>query len=102
LPKSLPSISDEDTRLKGLNRFLFEENGFFGSRAEYYHEANSYVNDVLDDREGLPITLSIIYIELAKRIGLKPASKREVRNGALDARWCEVPIRDQAVARDRD
>ena len=39
---------------------------------------------------------------LARKIGLKPASKREVRQGALDARWCEVPIRDQKVARDLD
>ncbi|TNE84745.1 MAG: hypothetical protein EP330_28425 [Deltaproteobacteria bacterium] len=38
--------------------------------------------------------------QLAKRIGLKPKRKIEVRNGALEARFCEIPIRDQAVARD--
>ncbi len=49
---------------------MFEENGFHGSRGDYYNRANSYLNEVLDDREGLPITLSIVYLELARRIGL--------------------------------
>lgn len=53
-----------------LKDFLFEENGFHGSRTEYYNHANSYVNHVLDDREGLPITLSVLYVEMARRLGL--------------------------------
>ncbi|MCG8601673.1 MAG: tetratricopeptide repeat protein [Verrucomicrobiales bacterium] len=53
-----------------LRDFLFEENGFHGSRTEYYHHANSYVNHVLDDREGLPITLSVIFVEMARRLEL--------------------------------
>jgi regulator of sirC expression with transglutaminase-like and TPR domain len=53
-----------------LNKYLFEVNGFHGSRADYYSRSNSYVNEVLDDREGLPITLSLIYMELGRRIGL--------------------------------
>jgi len=51
-----------------LRDFLFEENGFHGSRTEYYHHANSYVNHVFDDREGLPITLSVIFVEMARRL----------------------------------
>jgi regulator of sirC expression with transglutaminase-like and TPR domain len=66
----LDQQADADTRLKALNTYLFEELGFHGSRSDYYNKANSYFNDVLDDREGLPITLSILYIELARRIGL--------------------------------
>jgi serine protease Do len=57
-------------RLEALNRFLFQERGFHGSRSEYYARANSYLNEVIDDREGLPITLSVLYIELARRVGL--------------------------------
>src|SRR5205085_3981371 len=54
-----------------LNKFLFGKGGFHGSRADYYHRSNSYLNEVIDDREGLPITLSVLYLELARRIGLK-------------------------------
>lgn len=57
-------------KIKQLGHFLFQENGFHGSRGEYYHHSNSYLNEVLDDREGIPITLSIIYIELARLLDL--------------------------------
>ncbi|MEX2581275.1 MAG: transglutaminase family protein [Verrucomicrobiales bacterium] len=53
---------------EALSDFLFKETGFHGSRTEYYHHANSYVNRVIDDREGLPITLSVVFIEIARRL----------------------------------
>ena len=62
--------ASEDDRLTALNRYLFEEQGFHGSRTDYDNRSNSYLNEVLDDREGLPITLSVLYIEIAKRLGL--------------------------------
>ncbi len=62
--------ASEDVRLTALNRYLFEEQGFHGSRTDYDNRSNSYLNEVLDDREGLPITLSVLYIEIAKRLGL--------------------------------
>ena len=71
IAREYPADTDEATRLKALNKYLFDEHGFHGSRGEYYHRSNSYVNEVLDDREGLPITLSVIYIELARKLGLK-------------------------------
>lgn len=64
------SRSTESAVLR-LNRYLFEENGFHGSRSDYSSRSNSYVNEVLDDREGLPITLSVVYIELARRLGIE-------------------------------
>jgi S1-C subfamily serine protease/regulator of sirC expression with transglutaminase-like and TPR domain len=67
----VPADADESTRLAALSKYLFEDNGFHGSRTEYYHRANSYLNRVIDDREGIPITLSILYIELAKRLELQ-------------------------------
>jgi regulator of sirC expression with transglutaminase-like and TPR domain len=63
--------ADEPQRLAALNRFLFEDLGFRGSRTDYYHRANSYLNEVLDDREGIPLTLSVLYMELGSRIGLE-------------------------------
>lgn len=57
--------------VKRLNRYLFEENGFHGSRGDYESRSNSYMNEVLDDREGLPITLSVLYVELASKLGIQ-------------------------------
>jgi regulator of sirC expression with transglutaminase-like and TPR domain len=57
--------------VRRLTTYLFEQNGFHGSRHDYESRSNSYINEVLDDREGLPVTLSIIYLELASRLGIK-------------------------------
>ena len=61
---------DSAEKLKTMLSYLFEQNGFHGSRQDYYNQANSYMNRVLDDREGLPITLSVLVMELAKRCGI--------------------------------
>lgn len=68
--QSIPPEADEAKRLEALNKFLFADRGFHGSRTDYYNKSNSYLNEVIDDREGLPISLSVLYIELARRIGL--------------------------------
>jgi len=57
--------------LAALNRFLFDELGFYGNTDDYYDPRNSYMNEVLDRRRGIPITLSVIYIELGRRLGLR-------------------------------
>lgn len=51
-----------------LAEFLFRKSGFHGGRSEYYHPGNSYLNEVLDYREGLPISLSVLFIEAARRL----------------------------------
>jgi regulator of sirC expression with transglutaminase-like and TPR domain len=51
-----------------LNDYLFKEGGFHGSRHDYESKSNSYMNELLDDREGLPITLSVLYLELATKL----------------------------------
>ncbi|MCH2203631.1 MAG: trypsin-like peptidase domain-containing protein [Fuerstiella sp.] len=61
---------DELQRLKALDQWLFEENGFRGSRQQYYARSHSYLNEVIDDREGLPIALSVLYMELGRRLNL--------------------------------
>ncbi len=62
-------FSDQE-KVERLGRFLFQESGFHGSRGEYYHRSNSFLNEVLDDREGIPITLSVVYIELARLLDI--------------------------------
>ena len=54
-----------------INEHLFEELSFRGNVENYYDPKNSFLNEVLDRRIGIPITLSVIYIEVARRLGLK-------------------------------
>jgi len=70
IEQKLDGRSDEAGKLAALNEYLFEDNGFHGSRTDYYHRANSHLSSVIDDREGLPITLAVLYMELGRRIGL--------------------------------
>ncbi len=53
-----------------LNGLLYEEEGFHGNTKDYYDPRNSFLNDVLDRRTGIPITLSAVYIEVAGRAGI--------------------------------
>lgn len=74
LKKNLPADASQPQKLDALIKFLFKENGFHGSRADYYNRSNSYINEVIDDREGIPLTLSILFMELARRIDLRDIS----------------------------
>lgn len=56
--------------VKALNRYLFEELGFRGNEEDYYDPKNSFLGSVLDRKVGLPITLSLVYVEVAQRAGL--------------------------------
>lgn len=71
ITSSLPKDAPEKAKLEALNKYLFTERGFHGSRTDYYNKSNSYLNEVLDDREGLPITLAVLYMEVGRRLGLK-------------------------------
>ncbi len=51
-----------------LNHYLFADLGFCGNSENYYDPRNSFLNEVIDRRTGIPITLSLLYLELAKRI----------------------------------
>ena len=53
-----------------LNEYLFDELGFRGAEEDYYDPGNSFLNVVFDKKTGIPITISIIYAEIAKNIGL--------------------------------
>ena len=61
---------DSLDQISALNAVLFEELGFRGNRENYYDPRNSFLNEVIDRRTGIPITLTVVYIEVARRIGL--------------------------------
>ncbi len=62
--------ADTVERVQLLSHFLFEQMGFEGNRENLGDPRNSFLNEVLDRRLGLPITLSIVYIEVGRRLGL--------------------------------
>ena len=64
-----PETSTED-RVIALNEFLFDDLGFRGNAKDYYDPRNSYLNQVLDRRTGIPLTLSVLYLEIGKRVDL--------------------------------
>jgi regulator of sirC expression with transglutaminase-like and TPR domain len=57
-------------RVTALNKFLFGTLGFAGNQQQYLDPRNSYLNDVIARRLGIPITLAIVYIEVGRRAGL--------------------------------
>ncbi len=58
-------------RIMRLSNLLFNELGFRGDTESYFDARNSFLNEVVDRRRGIPITLSVIFIEVARRIGLR-------------------------------
>ncbi|MEA5509345.1 transglutaminase-like domain-containing protein [Crocosphaera sp. UHCC 0190] len=54
--------------IKTINQYLFEELGFQGNDKDYYDPRNSYLNEVIKRRTGIPITLAVVYLEIAKRL----------------------------------
>jgi len=64
-----PRASGEET-VKTLNRYLFTEQGFKGNTKNYYEVENTYLNRVIDRRTGIPISLSMVYLLIGKRLRL--------------------------------
>ncbi|MDA1013230.1 MAG: tetratricopeptide repeat protein [Planctomycetota bacterium] len=69
IKQSLKPDATEHDRIAALDKYLFKQLGFHGGRTNYYSRSNSYLNEVIDDREGLPITMSVLYAEMARRVG---------------------------------
>ena len=68
--RDLTADIDAAAIIARINHILFDEEKFCGNREEYYDPDNSFLNRVLDRRTGIPITLCLIYIEVAGRLGL--------------------------------
>lgn len=73
LRRRLPTQSYPLKIIAAVNQYLFEELEFRGNQADYYNPCNSFLNDVLTRRLGIPISLSLIYLELAGRVGFPMA-----------------------------
>src|SRR5262245_19742454 len=72
LPRLLCHPGDNPLEaIQTINCQLFEVEGFSGNREDYYDPRNSFLNEVLDRKKGIPITLSLLYMEVGLRIGLK-------------------------------
>ena len=66
----MPRSTAAEERIAGLNEFLFGDLGYRGNAGDYYDPRNSYLNDVIDRKTGIPITLSVLYMEVGRRVGL--------------------------------
>jgi regulator of sirC expression with transglutaminase-like and TPR domain len=62
--------ADGEERVVALNQYLFNELGFYGNADDYYDPRNSYLNEVIERRRGIPISLCILYMEVGRKIGL--------------------------------
>ena len=72
-PGDAPSRTDPDryAQVMALNEYLFRELRFVGNSIQYEDPRNSFLNEVLDRRTGIPITLALLYIEVARRAGVR-------------------------------
>jgi regulator of sirC expression with transglutaminase-like and TPR domain len=70
LSKRLPSDASHVQKLRMLNHFFYQELGFAGNVNNYYDPDNSYLHCVLNSRRGIPISLALLYMELAHQVGL--------------------------------
>jgi regulator of sirC expression with transglutaminase-like and TPR domain len=66
----MPQRASAEDRIVALNQLLFDDLGYRGNTDDYYDPRNSYLNEVLERRTGIPITLSIVYMEVGRRAGL--------------------------------
>ena len=70
LKMNITNVDNPTYRISILNEYLFEQYGFKGDTEDYYNPKNNFLNEVIEKKSGIPITLSIIYSEVAKHIGL--------------------------------
>jgi regulator of sirC expression with transglutaminase-like and TPR domain len=68
--ESRPASASRQEQAVALADYLFSEAAFSGNTANYWDPRNSFLNDVLDRRLGIPITLSVVYIEIANQLGI--------------------------------
>ncbi len=71
LKRRVPADAAPLARLRSLNQFFFQDLGFGGNVNDYYDPDNSYMNVVLHTRRGIPISLAVLWMELAQGLGLR-------------------------------
>ena len=70
LKETITNSKDHTYLISKLNQYFFDNLGFGGDIDDYYSPKNNFLNDVIDKKSGIPITMSILYVELAKFINL--------------------------------
>lgn len=70
LRSEVEAISLWPLKMAAVNRYLFQELGYSGNHDEYYDPRNSYLNQVFERRLGNPISLAVVQIEVARRLGI--------------------------------
>ncbi|MDE2093328.1 MAG: transglutaminase family protein, partial [Burkholderiales bacterium] len=109
LKRRFPADAVPVQRLRWLNRYFFQELGFAGNVNNYYDPHNSYLHRVLSTRRGIPITLAVLYIELATQIGLTARGvsfpghflvKLRMRSGRQQGEVVIDPFTGQSLSRD--
>ena len=71
LRRRVHATADTAQRFERLNRFFYRDLGFSGNLNHYHDPENSYLDRVVERRRGIPITLSLVYMEVAERVGLR-------------------------------
>lgn len=84
-------LEDPAELVKRFHAFLFAESGFHGNEDDYYDPRNSFLNEVLERKTGIPITLAAVYLEVARRVTTRAGDVLPVRGigfpGHFLARW---------------
>jgi regulator of sirC expression with transglutaminase-like and TPR domain len=70
LKRRMPDEADLMQKVGIMNRFFFRELGFAGNVNDYYDPDNSHLNVVLKRRRGIPISLAVLYLEIAEQVGI--------------------------------
>jgi regulator of sirC expression with transglutaminase-like and TPR domain len=60
-----------EAMVRAFNEYFYDESGFAGNRSQYDDPRNSFLNEVMDRRTGIPISLAVVYLEVARRAGLR-------------------------------
>lgn len=105
LKARLPADAGTLQRLRLLNNFFFRELGFEGNVNDFYATTNSYLHEVLRTRRGIPISLAVIYLEIAQQIGLSARGVAFPGHFLLKVRMPQGeviidPLSGQSLARD--
>ena len=89
---SAPDTDHPLVLIHALNQVLITEEHFHGNERDYYNPNNSFLNKVLEERTGLPITLSVLYMEVAKRAGIELEGVGFPHHFMVRYRWSEGSI----------
>jgi regulator of sirC expression with transglutaminase-like and TPR domain len=109
LKRRIPADVVPLQRLRWLNRYFFHELGFGGNVNNYYDPGNSYLHEVLRTRRGIPITLAVLYVEIATQLGLHAQGisfpghflvKLSLHNGPHNGEVIIDPFTGKSLSRD--